>query len=187
MPRFQVKSARPHLSRRAQPHRAARGTLDRCTRTGAGQAVPILAAAALVVLGSTRQWENAEATWNAYAPLLQAATPTELPRLAFAAAANAADSGDDSALVTRVELARTIAASLNREIEVAIADTWLAAIALLAGDTVRADRLAGRLVERETPLGRDHDLVAPAREGPAQQRLAMAGPVAARGVIEINT
>ena len=34
--------------------------LDRCTRTGAGQAVSILATAALVVLGATGEWEAAD-------------------------------------------------------------------------------------------------------------------------------
>jgi DNA-binding CsgD family transcriptional regulator len=61
----------------------------------------------------------------------------------------------------RIELARSVAASMNRQHEVAEADTWLAALALVDGDTGRADRLAlgaaGVLVHSEV-AGYQHDL-----------------------------
>ena len=44
--------------------------------------------------------------------------------------------------MTRIELARSVAASFDHQHDVAAADTWLAAVALVEGDVSRADRLA---------------------------------------------
>ena len=118
-------------------------TLDRCTRTGrrAGGVDPGHGGIGRAQQ-ATGEWDAADDIWSVYAPAITAAMPTELPRLAFAAAANAADHGRCTETVTRIELARSVAASFDHQHDVAAADTWLATVALVEGDVSRADRLA---------------------------------------------
>ena len=136
--------------------------LDRCTRTGAGQAVSILATAALVVLGATGEWETAEAIWAAYATAARRRdTRPSCPDWRSPRQRTPPTAATTPRSVTRIELARSVAASLDRQHEVAAADTWLAAVALVEGDTARADRLAlgaaGVLVHSEL-AGFQYDL-----------------------------
>jgi DNA-binding CsgD family transcriptional regulator len=116
--------------------------LERCTQLGAGQAVLSLAGAAMDAVTAAGRPDDAEQIWAVCRDATVEFAPAALPRLALGAAgaALARDSRRDAA--ERLELGRRVAKSLNRHNDAAATESWLAALALSAGNARAAIRLA---------------------------------------------
>ncbi|MEO5900009.1 MAG: LuxR C-terminal-related transcriptional regulator [Ilumatobacteraceae bacterium] len=116
--------------------------LARCTRLGAQTAVPPLVRSAIEVANSLDAHDEAELVWSTYGQPIRDLAPGHYPAIAIGAAATALAAGDRASAATRLDDARTVALANRDDSLVAAVDTASAALALTAGDTRRAERLA---------------------------------------------